>query len=75
MDFIKTYSSLDKNFLLTIIKKARTNISMQQIIDTIKRKEITFLTLTSTIKSWAGCIPVICKEKKEGLSRINKNQK
>ena len=49
---------------------------MQQIIDIIKRKEITFLTLTSTTKSWVGCIfPVICKEKKEGFSRINKNQK
>lgn len=67
MDFIKTYSSLDKNFLLTIIEKARTNISMQQIIDTIKRKEITFLTLTSITKSWAGCIPVICQQKKRGL--------
>jgi len=41
---------------------------MQQIIDIIKRKEITFLTLTSTTKSWAGCIfPVICKEKNRGL--------
>ena len=68
--------SLDKNSLLTIIEKARTNRSMQQIIDTIKRKEITFLTLTSTTKSWAGCIfPVIRKEKKEGFSRMKKNQK
>ena len=76
MDFIKTYSSLDKNFLLTIIKKARTNRSMQQIIDIIKRKEITFLTPTSITKSWTGYIfLVICKGKKEGFSRINKNQK
>lgn len=76
MDIIKTYSSLDKNSLLTIIEKARTNGSMEQIIDIIKGKEITFLTLTSTTKSWAGYIfPVICKEKKEGFSRMKKKQK
>jgi len=57
--------NLDNNSLLAIIKKARTNRFMQQIIDIIKRKEITFLTLTSTTKSWACYIfSVICKEKR-----------
>lgn len=49
---------------------------MRQIIGMIKRKEITFLTLTSVIKGWAGYIfPITCKEKKEGFSRMKKNQK